>query len=94
MLEYKRLATSAEVWAVIRAKHSEDLGVFSTISEPEGSPYGDSRHCRMMTEYGVYGADTPIIGAETTWQKHPVNERERVDETTKYWLCVVNNNED
>ena len=88
MDNYKRITTSAEVWAVIRARHSNDLGVFSTISEPDGDPFGNSCHCRMMTEYGFKDSDYPLIGAETTWQKHPVNEFDRVNEKHEYWLCM------
>ena len=93
MLEYKRLPTSAEVWAVIKAKHSDDLSVFGTISEPDGDPFGDDDHCRMMTEYGVSDSDAPLMGAKTTWKKHPENDYERVDEKTEYWLCIAINNE-
>ena len=87
MLKYERLPTSAEVWAVIRARHYDDLVVSGTISDP------DSDHCRMMTEYVVCGADIPILGAETAWQKHPVNDNERVNENTEYWICVAKGNE-
>lgn len=88
MSGYKRLPTSAEVWAVIRARHSGDLCVFSSLSEPDGDPFGNQSHCRMMTEYGIKDSPFPLIGAETNWQKHPDNDYERVDEKTEYWLCV------
>ncbi len=78
--------TSAEVWAVIRAAHPE-LKVFSSYSAPDGDHFGDPSVCKMMTEYGFPGADCPIVGAESTWEKHP-NGHTRVNEKHSYWICV------
>ena len=87
MSDYLKIPTSAEVWAVIHAKHKE-LRVFSSYSAPDGDQYGDHNQCVMMTEYGVPEADFPIIGAKTVWEKDQEGGHERINEMTKYWLCV------
>lgn len=87
MSDYKKIPTSAEVWAVIRARHT-DLKVFSTYSAPDGDQFGNPDQCVMMTEYGIPGADVPLIGAETTWEKDPECDYKRVKETHRYWLCT------
>lgn len=75
MKDYRAVETSAEVWAVIRARHP-DLRVFSTASYP-----GD-----VFTSYGFPGADFPIMEARTTWEIGP--EHQRVNEQHCYWLCI------
>ncbi|MFK5950910.1 MAG: hypothetical protein QM500_19330 [Methylococcales bacterium] len=84
---YKKIQTSPEVWAMIKARH-KDLVVFSSYSAPDGDEFGDSGICKMMTEYGFHDCDMPIIGAETTWKKHPTEEFKRDQEEHKYWICV------
>ncbi len=84
---YKRVSTTAEVWAVIRASHP-DLIVFSSYSAPDGDGFGDPSECKMMTEYGFPLSDLPTIGAETTWEKDPEKEHKRINERTLYWICV------
>ena len=86
-MEYKRVKTTAEVWAVIRASHPE-LKVFSSYSAPDGDQYGNPDICKMMTEYGFPQCDIPIIGAETIWDKDPSDSYIRTNEETEYWLCV------
>ena len=83
-----KISTSAEVWAVIRARHANDLVVFSSYSAPDGDPYRSSDKCEMMTEYGFKDSDYPFIGARTTWQKHPTIEYKREHEKHEYWLCI------
>lgn len=68
-LAYRKVATSAEVYAVIRARHQAEMVVFGTISEPDGNPWGDSDDCRMMTEWGIKGCDMPLIGINQRWTK-------------------------
>lgn len=85
-MNYKKLATSAEVWAVIRARHYNDLGVFSSYSAPEGDYFGNPQLGVMATEYGLNGAGCPLLGARTTWDVGPV-AHERKNEKTEYWLC-------
>lgn len=87
MSEYRKIPTSPEVWAVIRARHP-DLKVFSTFSAPDGNWFGDPDECAMFTEYGFGKSDVPIIGAETTWEKEQDKPHNRLNEKTIYWLCI------
>lgn len=87
MNEYKKIITSREVWAVIRARHT-DLKVFGSYSAPDGDEF-DPEQCRMMTEYGFDGCDFPIIGSETTWDKNHDKPHERLNEKHVFWLCVA-----
>ena len=88
-----RIETSAEVWAVIMARHRDDLKVFSSYSNPDGRCELGSGKPEMMTEYGLSGADFPIMRAETTWEKHPEKDYERVNEKHRYWLIIPINEE-
>lgn len=93
MCEYKKIPTTPEVWAVIRASHPE-LVVFSSYSAPDGDYLGGRPAINvMMTEYGFPDSDMPIIGAETTWKEHPTDKFKRDQEDHKYWLCVGANDE-
>lgn len=87
MTEYKRVPTSAEVWAVIRARHPE-MKVFGSFSAPEGDPYGDPSKGRMFTSYGFEGNDYPVIEAQTTWDIDHENKHMRVNQHHEYWLCL------
>lgn len=89
MSTHKRVITSPEVWAVIKARHHADLQVFSTFSDPNGE-YGGPEHCQMRTEYGLPGADFPLMGALTMWGLEQMDDgsTKRVNEHTHYWLCV------
>lgn len=91
MNEYMKINTSAEVWAVIRARHPE-LKVFSSYSAPEGDQYGNPNICMMKTEYGFKDCDYPTVGIETTWDKNK-DSYERVNEKHRYWLCIGVDNE-
>ena len=84
MQDYKRIPTSAEVYAVIRARHASEMQVFGTISQPNGHPLGNREDCRMDTEWGFSGGDWPILGVSTTWR---ADDRENT-ERTHYWLCI------
>jgi hypothetical protein len=88
MCEYKKIVTTAEVWAVIRARHHEQLKVFSSFSAPEGDHYGNPNEGRMMTEYGFDGADCPLIGADTRWDIDSEKPHKRINERHEYWLCL------
>ena len=93
MNDYKKIPTSAEVWAVIRARHPE-LKVFSSYSAPDGDQFGNPDVCKMMTVYGFDGCDFPVIGAETTWDRSPENNYERLNERHIYWICIAENCDD
>ena len=36
-MSYVQITTSAEVWAVIKARHGNDLSVFESFSDPDGT---------------------------------------------------------
>jgi hypothetical protein len=86
--EWGRVTTSAEVWAVIRARHADELVPFSSLSEPDGNPFGRPDEGRMMTEYGFKDADYPLLGVDTRWDIDPETRYKRLNEKTEYWLCV------
>lgn len=87
-MDYVKKFTSAEVCAVIWARHSDELVVFSSFSAPEGDYFGDPNQCVMETEYGFSGAPAPLIGYKTTWEKIP-DSYEHKNEKHTYWLCIA-----
>lgn len=90
-MSYVQITTSAEVWAVIHARHGNDLSVFESFSDPTGTFNGGPGEIgRMMTAYGFKGASEPIIKAETMWRIDPDRPHARIDETHHYWLCIRN----
>ena len=86
MSRYTKVETSAEVWAVLKAKHGAALRVFGSYSAPEGDHMGDPTQGVMMTEYGFEDAQWPLMGARTTWDLADKRAGRR-DEKTTYWLC-------
>jgi len=88
MCEYKTIPTSVEVWAVIKAKHHDQLKVYSSYSAPEGDFFGNLNEGKMVTEYALTGADYPLMGAETRWTINHEKPYERINEQHKYWLCL------
>ena len=86
MIEYRTVETSAEVWAVIWARHPE-LRVFSSYSTPDGDQFGDPSKGKMVTSYGFNQADFPLIEAETTWDIEGDPLHRRKNEKHRYWLC-------
>ena len=88
MDDWIKIQTTAEVWAVIRARHHEQLEVFASASFPDGHPMHGPSDCSMYTLYGFKGADFPFMGAETTWTKNQEKPSERIDEEHEYWLCL------
>jgi len=87
MSDYKRVPTSAEVWAVIRARHPELL-VFGSYSAPDGDQFGDPSKGKMFTSYGFEHGDFPVMEAQTTWDIDPEAMRKRKNERHEYWLCL------
>jgi len=81
-----RIETSAEVWAVIKARHHADLHVFVSYSEPDGE-HG-SNNAVMYTAYGLKGADFLLMTAETRWDIDDERSSKRHNERTQYWLMV------
>lgn len=88
MSEYKRIKTTPEVWAVIRASHP-NMQVFSSYSDPDGRAFGGpgEKGC-METAYGFDGQDFPTLAARTTWDIDPEQHYKRINEAHEYWLCV------
>ena len=86
MSDYKRVQTSAEVWAVIRARH-HDMRVFSSYSAPDGDRNGNTVG-RMFTSLGFNNGDYPVMEAETTWDLETDKTRNNLE--SKYWLCLPN----
>ena len=93
MSDYRRVKTSAEVWAVILARHPE-MVVFGSLSAPDGDPLGNPNQGRMFTSFCFAGGDYPVIEAQTTWDIARVTDLEytgrRANEQHEYWLCVPN----
>ena len=87
-MEYKKIPTTPEVWAVIKARHHNDLMVFSSYSAPDGDQFGNPDEGRMMTEYGFINADLPLMGADTRWDIDREKPHKRLNERHEYWLCV------
>jgi len=85
MSEYKKISTSPEVWAVIRAKHNENLVVFGSFSEPDGNETSDDGI--MMTSYGFKDASCPLIEARTTWTIDQKKPYKRINQINEWWLC-------
>lgn len=84
----KYVPTSAEVIACIRIKHKDDLGVFSSFSDPDGTWQGGPGGTgRMMTEYCFKFQSIPLFKMETTWDIGVLSWC-RENEKTEYWLCV------
>jgi hypothetical protein len=88
MGEVKKVPTSAEVWAVIRARHRE-LRVFSSYSNPDGRAFGgDGHRGEMWTQYGFHDCEWPLLEAHTTWDINPESPHERINEEHKFWLLI------
>lgn len=93
-MSYVQTSTSAEVWAVIKARHGNDLTVFESFSNPDGTFNGGSPEFGyMVTAYGFKGARDPIIKARTRWKIDHEKPYNRIDETHEYWLCVAREGE-
>ena len=92
MNEYKKILTSAEVWAVIHARHHGELKVFSSYSAPDGDMYGNPHQGIMYTAYGFECGDWPVIEARTTWDIERDDRGQatlnRNNEKHEYWLCA------
>ena len=84
--------TSPEVWAVIFARHKEDLEVTSTFSDPSGTFMGGPGEVgRMETCYHLRGADFPLLGARTTWD---IGEKPHDKRRHQYFIFIARNEAD
>ena len=94
MAEYIKIPTSAEVAAVIRARHHKQLKCFESFSDPDGTfNGGPGERGRMETAYGFEGAECPILCCKTTWDIDGRYPHRRINETHEYWLCVASGDE-
>jgi len=88
-MEYRRVTTSREVWAVIHARHGDELVVHGSASHPQGSAHGNPTEASMFTSYGFKDAPIPLIEAKTTWDFNHEKPSERANEHTDFWLCTA-----
>jgi len=92
VIEHQTIPTSAEVWAVIHARHRDTLKVFSSYSYPDGNPNGDPNQARMFTAYGFERSDCPLLAVRTTWDIERDENGDakpgRKNEKHEYWLCA------
>ena len=79
MLPYIRIPTSAEVAAVILARHP-DIRVVAGSTDMERG--------RIVTAYGFDQAGCPLLEIEATWEPIPREDGSRRNERTAHWLCV------
>lgn len=79
-MDYRLMPTSAEVYAVLRARHKDDLELFSSLTSMD-----DQEGNLMSTSWGFEGASVPLIACRYTWKSR---DNERFDEESDYWLCV------
>lgn len=89
MNDYQRIPTSAEVCAVLRARHHADMGVHSSFSNPDGTFNGGPGERGVMeTAYALKGCDWPLIEYRTTWAIDPDAPHKRINEQHECWLCL------
>ena len=78
--KYRKVPTTPDVWNSIRKAHHDELKVFSSFTQTEGTGIAH-------TAWEFHGHDFPIMEAETTWDIDPTNRYQRYNEQTKFWLC-------
>ena len=86
MVTYLKVTTSAEVYAVIWAKHGDNMKVFATYSAPDGDPYGNSDKCEMYTEWGFNNSDIPLISCRIQWDKDQESPANRLNVSRTYQI--------
>jgi len=95
MNDYKTVATTPEVWAVVHASHHNELVPFSSFSNPDGTFNGGcGQRGEMFTAYGFKGADYPLMEAKTTWEIDRETPYKRINEQHRYWLCLPTREDD
>lgn len=88
-MDYVKVTTSAEVYAVLFARHRDELVPFGSFSDPDGTFNGrDGTEGCMETEYGFAGTPHPIIAIRTTWNISRDEKRETGKRLYQYWLCI------
>lgn len=80
--------TSAEVYAVIMAKHGKEMTVHSSYSDPTGNRNHFSTGMpEMITEWGFKNADFPLIKIESK------KEHEEIKEWNNTYYIAINQTE-
>lgn len=94
MSDYKRLVTSAEVYAVIMARHRDKMAAFESFSDPDGTfNGGPGGYGRMDTIWGIAGCDYPILEIQTHWRIDPEQPHKRLDQAHQYFLLMAEKEE-
>ncbi len=90
MNDYRRIPTSAEVAAVIRARHGIELVPFASFTDPCGTANGGPGDRGVMeTAYGIRGTDFPILYLRTEWEIAPNKPISISGQIHSYWLCIA-----
>ena len=85
----KRFTTTPEVYCAIHDAHKDKLKLFSSFTDMTGSfPDGYHGTAKIMTEWGLPGADFPLMGYEKTYPCDPEGKQTGQDQYT-FWLCVA-----
>jgi len=89
MNNFTGISTSAEVYAVIFARHRDRLRAFSSFSDPHGTFNGGPGEIgRMHTTWGFDGCSWPFMECRSTWDIDPDQPHKRINERHEYWLCM------
>lgn len=88
-IEYAKVPTSLDVYRAIYEQHKADLVPWSSFSDPDGQYFGP----RMDTVWALRGADAPLIGIVTTWERYD-EQSNRVGEQHAACLYRVTKDED
>jgi hypothetical protein len=94
MSNYSRLITSAEVYAVIMARHRDQMSAFGSFSDPDGTFNGGSGAVgRMDTIWGIAGCDYPILEIKTRWDIDLEQPHKRINQAHSYFLLMAEKDE-
>lgn len=87
--DYTRIPTSPEVYAVLRARHGDQMRVYASFSDPDGTFNGGPGEVgRMDTIWSIDGCDFPILEVKTTWDIDFERPHHRVNPKSAYWLLI------
>ena len=90
---YKEIETSAEVVAVIWAKHRKELIVFESYTDPDGTcPMGNGMP-KAETAWGISGSSDPLFRTVHTWETGE-DWYTKTKEKVVHTLCVPMNEEE
>lgn len=75
------IETTAEVFAVFRARHADDMEIVASFTDMSGG--------RMDTQYGIKRSKGPFLEAKSEWEVDEDNPSNRINYACRYWLHVV-----